>query len=61
MLQTDRRTLSKIGGEDKTLQTDRRNPQAVTTVVQKRYVIHRGSQLWSKNVTSPTRATTDLL
>ena len=40
------------------LQTDRRNPQGVPTVVQKRHITNMGSQLTSfglKNVTSPTQ------
>ena len=49
MLQTDRQTLLKIGGEDKTVQTDRRNPQGVPspTVVHKRHVTNIGPQLTS--------------
>ena len=43
MLQTDRRNPWKIGGEDKMLQKDK---QTDTTF--------RGSQLWSKNVTTTT-------
>ena len=42
MLQTERRTLSKIGGEDKTLQTVRCNP-----LLKKRHLAKTGSQLIS--------------
>ena len=40
MLQTDRRNPLKIGGQDKTLQTDKQT-----------VAIAKESQLWSKNVT----------
>ena len=54
----------KIGGEDKTLQTDRRNTQGVPTVVQKPHVTNTGPKLTSfgpKTLRNSRGAPTDLL
>ena len=66
MLQTDRRTLSKIGDEDKTLQTDKQQmkPFKKSVVRIKRYketdATLRGP-FGAKNVTSSTRVLSELL
>ena len=56
MLQTDKQTdkPSKIGVEDKPSKTDRRNPQGVPTVVQKRHITNTESKPTSFVVASPT-------